>query len=156
MHTGGFGLDAVSGRDFFDPPGGVAGAAVNLSLTPGLTDNPGWIAAAIDGATAVGGNDVALALATLAEADLAGGNTRTFAQEFASIVADVGRRAADVQHGVEQAELQLTSVQALRDAQTGVSLDEELMDITKFERAYQAAARVISTVDELYQTVLSL
>jgi flagellar hook-associated protein FlgK len=30
------------------------------------------------------------------------------------------------------------------------------MDITRFERAYQAAARIISTLDELYQTVLSL
>ena len=156
VHSGGFGLDAVSGRDFFDPPGAVAGAAVNLSLVSGLADNPGWIAAAGDGATAVGGNDTVLALAALAEGDLAGGNTRTFAEEFASIVADVGRRSAGVQQGIEQAELQLTSVQAIRDAQTGVSLDEELMDITKFERAYQAAARVISTVDELYQTVLSL
>ena len=37
-----------------------------------------------------------------------------------------------------------------------VSLDEELMDINRFQRAYQAAARIITTLDELYQTVLSL
>jgi flagellar hook-associated protein 1 FlgK len=156
VHAGGFGLDGVGGRNFFAPPAGVAGAAASLALAPALADNPGWIAAASDAATAVGGNGNALALARLSEDDLAGGGTRTFAEEFASIIADVGRRSADVEHGIEQAELQLAQVQAIREAQTGVSLDEELIDITRFQRAYQAAAKVISIVDELYETVLSL
>ena len=39
---------------------------------------------------------------------------------------------------------------------SGVSLDEETIKILEFQRAYQAAARVISTVDELFGVLMSL
>jgi flagellar hook-associated protein 1 FlgK len=156
VHAAGFGLDGSSGRDLFAVPGTIPGAAATLSLAPGMADRPDFIAAATDAATAVGGNENLLALADLADADLAGGSSRTFAEEFAAIIGDVGRSAARQRLGAVQGEVQLAQLQALDDAQTGVSLDEELMDITRFERAYQAAARIISTLDELYQTVLSL
>ncbi len=156
VHAAGFGLDGGTGRDLFTPPVTVAGAALGLSLAPGMAGNPHFVAAAADATTAVGGNANLLALVDLADADLAGAGSRTFAQEFASILADVGRASARQQLGVAQGEVQLAQLQALDDAQTGVSLDEELMDINRFQRAYQAAARIISTLDELYQTVLSL
>lgn len=44
----------------------------------------------------------------------------------------------------------------MRDAVSGVSLDEELTNLVKFQRAYQAAARLVSAADELYQTLLAL
>jgi flagellar hook-associated protein 1 FlgK len=125
-------------------------------VDPTTASNPDFVAAAADAATAHGGNDNLLALAALADADLAGAGSRSFAEEFASILGDIGRSSARQRLGVEQGDVQLAQLQALKDGQTGVSLDEELMDITRFERAYQAAARIISTLDELYQTVLSL
>ena len=156
VHAGGFGLDGVTGRDLFTQPGGVAGAALGLSLAPGMAGNPDSVAAAADATTAVGGNAILLALAGLADADVAGGGNRTFAEEFAAILGDIGRASARQRLGVAQGEVQLAQLQALDDAQTGVSLDEELMDINRFQRAYQAAARIITALDELYQTVLSL
>jgi flagellar basal body rod protein FlgG len=44
----------------------------------------------------------------------------------------------------------------LKEYRQGVSLDEELSNLIKFQRAYQAAARLISVADELYQTLLAL
>jgi flagellar hook-associated protein 1 FlgK len=43
-----------------------------------------------------------------------------------------------------------------RDSASGVSLDEEMTNLTKFQRAYQASARVINTIDTLFDSVLSL
>jgi flagellar hook-associated protein 1 FlgK len=45
---------------------------------------------------------------------------------------------------------------ALREQVQGVSLDEELTNLISFQRAYQASARLITTADELLQTVIGL
>ena len=39
---------------------------------------------------------------------------------------------------------------------TGVSMDEELINLTKLQRSYQAAARIITVTDELMQTILNI
>jgi flagellar hook-associated protein 1 FlgK len=43
-----------------------------------------------------------------------------------------------------------------RDSVSGVSLDEEMTDLIKFQRAFEASARLITTVDELLATVINL
>ena len=43
-----------------------------------------------------------------------------------------------------------------RDSISGVSLDEEMTDLLRFQRAYQASAKLISTVDEMLEIVMSL
>ena len=72
------------------------------------------------------------------------------------MIADVGNRVQEAtfirQHQkkiVQQLQIQKASV-------TGVSLDEEMTQLIQFEQAYGAAAKMISTVDELMQTILSL
>jgi flagellar hook-associated protein 1 FlgK len=44
----------------------------------------------------------------------------------------------------------------IREATRGVSLDEELADLMKFQRSFEAASRVIRTADEMMTTVLGL
>ena len=39
---------------------------------------------------------------------------------------------------------------------SGVNLDEELVNLTKYQRAYQAAARIVTVTDELLQTILNM
>ena len=43
----------------------------------------------------------------------------------------------------------------MREAVSGVSLDEEMVALTKYQRAYQAAGRVLATVDELMQDLIN-
>jgi flagellar hook-associated protein 1 len=155
-HGSGYGSDGVSGRDFFAAPGAVSGAAASLSLATGLRDNPSWLAAASDSATAVGGSDNVLALLALADSPLAAGNTSSFGGEVAALVGDIGRQARAEQDGAANGQARFEQIQALHDSDTGVSIDEELLDMTKYQRAYQAGARIISTVDQLYETLLNL
>jgi flagellar hook-associated protein 1 FlgK len=156
QHRAGFGTDGVTGRDFFAPPAQVAGSARGLALAAGLTDNPEWLAAASTAATATGGNDNVLALAGLADQSLANGGRSTFVGELAGMIGDLGRAARSEADGVESTELALEQTRALHQSSTGVSIDEELIDITRFERAYQAGARIVQTVDRMYEALLQL
>jgi flagellar hook-associated protein 1 FlgK len=45
---------------------------------------------------------------------------------------------------------------AQRDSVSGVSIDEELVNLQQAERAFQAATKVISTADQMMQTILDL
>ncbi len=155
VHFAGYGMDGATGRDLFNPVP-VADAAANVTLIPGIADNPDWLAASTTVAEANGGNDNLLALSNLADVQLAGGGLRTFGEEVAEMVGVMGRTVQANLGGLERATLQLEQLQTMKESQTGVSLDEEMIDITRFQRAYQAGARIVTTVDEMYQTILTM
>lgn len=156
VHRAGFGSDGISGRDFFTPLTSSVGAARSLSLAPGMATQPAWLGASTTAANAVGGNDNVLALAGLATADLAGGNGATFGQEYAAMIGTLGSAVSRQQAREAQSQAQVDQLQALKESQTGVSIDEELIDITRFERAFQAASRIIQTVEQMFDTLLQL
>jgi len=56
---------------------------------------------------------------------------------------------------LEESTVIKTALTTQRDAVSSVSLDEETADLMKFQRAYQANARVISVVDELLDTLIN-
>jgi flagellar hook-associated protein 1 FlgK len=43
----------------------------------------------------------------------------------------------------------------MHQSETGVSLDEEMVNLTKFQNAYQAASKMIGVADQLMQTLLN-
>jgi flagellar hook-associated protein 1 FlgK len=47
-------------------------------------------------------------------------------------------------------------LQQQRDSVSGVSLDEEMTDLVKFQKAFQASAKLITTVDDLLDTVVNM
>ncbi len=132
--------------------------AYTLTVNPWVLDQPEYIAVGqidLDGARAVGDNRNALSLADLADAPVGPGNL-TFADAYRRLVTEIG---LDTEQAGQEALFQGKLVEQLtqmRDAVSGVSLDEELSNLIKYQRAYQAAARLISVADELYQTLLSL
>jgi flagellar hook-associated protein 1 FlgK len=155
-HASGFGTDGVGGRAFFDGPATVAGSAAGMQLAAGMQDNPAWVAAGGSVATASGGNENLLALIGLADANITQGGTVTLGGGGASLIAEVGRASRAESDAALDAQTQLEQERALLQSQTGVSLDEELVDLSRFERAYQAGARIIEAVEKLYEAVLSL
>lgn len=155
-HAAGFGLDGVSGRNFFEPPTGVAGAARNLELAAGLADNPQWIAASTTAATAVGGNDNLAIMLSLEDANLSGGGVRTLREDIADITAQVGRAVRANQEELLDARQELDTLSAMRESDVGVSIDEEMLDIVRFQRAYQAGAKLVQTANQMFDTVINM
>ncbi len=108
---------------------------------------------------AAGDNTIARAIADLAYQafDTGAGDaiSGTFNQFLARSISDFGEEVAgsDARLGDQRNIEQL--VRAQRDSVSGVSLDEEMADLLKFQRAFQASSRVISVVDELLNTVVN-
>ena len=102
----------------------------------------------------VSDNTNALALLALQVADTVSG-TSNYQETYGGLVGRVGTltRQAELNSSAQNRLLE-DSVQA-KESVSGVNLDEEAVNLTKFQQAYQAAAQVIATSDELFQTLLS-
>jgi flagellar hook-associated protein 1 FlgK len=153
QHAAGFGKDGVSGRNLFDLSPTSDGAARAIRLGVDVAGNPDAIAAAFDSASVPGGSDNAVALANIWKAPVTGG--RTASESYGDIVGGIGQRKSAVAQAVETQQAIKDQVQAMREAVSGVSLDEEMVSLTKYQRAYEAAGRVLSTVDELMQDLIN-
>jgi flagellar hook-associated protein 1 len=137
------------GNIFVPPPAGGVGAAAALSVS--LTD-PKLIAASSDGTSGSNGN--LAVLSAVATQPLANGQTPI--QSYSSIVFKVGSDTANVSADVTSSNLILQQLQDQRASTSGVSLDEEAANLIKYQTAYQAAARVVSTIETLLADTVNL
>jgi len=153
QHAAGFGLDGVGGRNLFSVTPTASGAARALSVSADVKGNPNAIAASGSQFTLPGGSDNAVLLSRLAVAPTVG--TRTAAQAYGDLVGDVGARKASAADDVilrKSVEDQMT---AMRESASGVSLDEEMIALSKYQRAYEASTKVITTIDQLLEELMA-
>ena len=147
VHLAGYGADGGTGRPLFVAPATMSGAASAMALDPSLIDRPDRLAAAASAAELPGGNGAAIQFSGLAESASFGGST--LANRFATLASEVGSRksAADAESSLRADTLSLAENMA--ESASGVSLDEEMIDMTRYQRAFEAASKVLRTADEL-------
>lgn len=147
-HRAGYGADGGTGRTLFVAPTTKAGAAAAMAINPALVGREDRIAASSTATDLPGGNGTAMAIAKLAETASFGG--ATLADRFAVFAGDVGSRkvAADGESSLREDTLAIAK--SLSESASGVSLDEEMVDLTKYQRAFEASTKILTTVDELY------
>jgi len=133
--------------NLFNPVATTAGAAAAFSVNATVAADPRDIAAGKSGNP--GDNANALDLAALQFQKFLAAGTETFSEAMGSIQFKVGAdsQSAKDQLGTNQAIL--TQLENSRDSVSGVSLDDESIDLLRFQRAYQAAAKYISVIDGL-------
>lgn len=154
-HQAGFGMDGVGGRDLFTAPAGQAFAAANLSLDAAIDADPNRVAAATDAALVSGDNRNAMALADLQDADLA--NIGTNANErFADMLAIIGKEVSVNAERAEIHDVRVNQSEGLRESVEGVSVDDEMLDLTRFQKHFEASSRVINTVNQLLDSLMNL
>ncbi len=138
--------------NFFDPAGTTA---ASISLVDTLT---AATLKASDGGAA-GDNSVALAVAQLATKafSVTGGDQidGTFSGFFGKTVSKLGQALAGANARVEDQTNIERLIRSQRDSVSGVSLDEEVADLMKFQRAFQASSRVFNVLDELLDLVVN-
>jgi flagellar hook-associated protein 1 FlgK len=150
IHRGGYGLTGATGADFFTGTG-----AADMAVNSALVANPALLqASGVAGAS--GDNQVALALAQLARQPQAGLANQTFSASFARTVAGLGQALASTNNALSDQDAVDSMLLRQRDAVSGVSLDEEMTDLMKFQKAFEASARLIATVDEMLSTLISM
>jgi flagellar hook-associated protein 1 FlgK len=103
-----------------------------------------------------GDNRNALALVQLHDQTIGMGGTATAQQAFTAMVAAAGAAANTAQRQSEHAEATVAQVDALRETVSGVSSDEEMMNVMKFQRAYQASLRVVETADSMLSELIHM
>jgi len=149
QNQAGFDLSGNAGGNFFTPPTGVTGSAANFSVA---ITNPNLIAASSDGSAGSNGNVTNL----IGVRDQALPSGAKPLDMFANLVLQVGTLGANAKADADASSMSLQQVTDQRGAVSGVSLDEETTNMIRYQRAYQAAARVVSTVNSMYDTLLSM
>jgi|SRR3989338_9062055 len=130
-----------------------------MSLNSTVEGNTKKVAAAKS--EAAGDGDNALSIADLQGGLTMGGvsgaasGTYTFDDYYNAIVGTVGIDTATAKDSVKQREAVKLQLENRRETISGVSLDEEMTNLIKFQHAYGAAAKLISTVDELLTTLMN-
>ena len=109
----------------------------------------------------IGDGDSALRIANLRNAaltapDIDGENTQTLNEYYASFIGQLGIEKNEASSTLETRSFILEQLNKRQSEISGVSLDEELTNMIKFEHSFQAAARMISTIDEMLQQLISL
>lgn len=175
LHKLGYTLQepATAGKDFFVAAGGGTITAANIRVNPEIVDNLANIAAAMrteqvtqNGVTTEkvlqGNGDLALMIASLAEGkfDYRGQNGAitnegTFAGYLQSVIAQLGTDSDDAYRMVQNGTLLSDHADRLRQAVSSVSLDEEMSDMIRFQHAYSASARVMTTIDEMLDKLIN-
>lgn len=140
LHKQGIDLEGSPGVELF-----LGSTAADMRVNPDIASAPRRLAVSESGAPGDGG--IAKRIADLADA--VGERYRTM----------LGRLGAEVRAASDRAELAETSLQTLivqEQSVSGVSLDEELSNLLQFQRAYEAAARIVSISNELALTILRM
>jgi flagellar hook-associated protein 1 FlgK len=103
-----------------------------------------------------GDNQTALRLAGLQNDLTMSANTATFDDYYNSLVGDVGVKVVEAGMNYENQYSTSAQLENYRQSVSGVSLDEEMVNLIKFQHAYNAAAKLITTVDELMDALMRI
>jgi flagellar hook-associated protein 1 FlgK len=150
VHVKGYGLDNTTGLEFF------TGNNINdIEVNSILETNPEKIGVS-SVKDAAGNNLIALAIVERRNTFLMSDGTQTLEDYYASTMTFVGIQSQQAQRNEENNELLVSQLETFRESYSGVSLDEEMVNLIQFQRAYEASARYISTVDRVMQTLINM
>jgi len=147
LHAAGFGLDGSTGNDFFS---GTGAEDIGVDV---VLDDLNAIAASQGGEAGDGSN--ALAIAQLKDALTMSGGTATFGDFYKSVVATLGVDCQEATRTAGNQKLLVEQFTNRKEAVSGVSIDEEVMNMLKLQRGYEAASRLLTIMDELIDRLIN-
>lgn len=143
IHSAGNDLDGNTGINFFKTLASAADASRLIDLSTNVSTSARSIA-----------GTAAMTLGNLLHSQVFSGGSIT--DQYRTIIFAVGSDLANAEVGLKEHEALLHQLKNRRQSISGVSIDEETVQILQFQRAYEASARLIRTVDELLQVTLGL
>jgi flagellar hook-associated protein 1 FlgK len=163
LHQLGYTLNDTPGQPFFQITAGKE--AETIKMNPDILDNVFLIAASnrtfVDeaGNTKVvkGSNEMALLIAGLKNKkfEYKEGQSGTVDDYFRSIIGELGVQGQEAHRQLENQKALVEHVESRRQSVSGVSMDEEMTNMIKFQHAYNAAARAMTTCDEILDKVIN-
>ncbi|MDQ1631621.1 MAG: flagellar hook-associated protein 1 [Frankiaceae bacterium] len=150
QHSVGTGLDGSTGNAFFSGTD-----AATLAVSPSLV--PAKIAASAGGAANDGNNALALfrVSTNTTAVTLPGGAPTSIGDALRALGGRLGSLASGAAAVAKTTSTAVDSATKTRSSQNGVSIDEEMVDLVKYQHAYSAAAKVVSTADQMLDTLIN-
>ena len=146
--------DLSAGTNTVALAGGSSAGAIQVNAA--ISTNLDLIAASSTLAGIPGNNDQAIDIANLQHALTMNSNSSTFEGFYNSLVSKVGGDVQNADAYYNHQSYMVFQLENRRESISGVSLDEEMINLIKFKTAYDAAAKLITTADEMLQTVLNM
>lgn len=128
--------------------------AADLKVNQTLQSNPDFLAAGLTGASGDASN--LSRLLDLQGQDLTALDSYSIEDFYATVVGEVGFEGAAAESTVEAQDSLLANLQQQRDSISGVNIDEEMIDLLRFQQAFDAASRFVTIVNDLTQTLVNL
>jgi flagellar hook-associated protein 1 FlgK len=136
-------VNGALGSSFFDAGAGPTAATIDVAA--GLRADPQTLPT---GTGASGSRDLALAVSQLRDG-------ASVDQAYRAFVAQVGSNTREATRQEANAQVLTDAVENRRQSVSGVSLDEEMSNLVRFQRSYQASARAMSTLDEMLDVLIN-
>ncbi|MCM3174155.1 flagellar hook-associated protein FlgK [Paenibacillus sp. MER 99-2] len=168
LHQLGYTMDGTTtpGLPFFTASdGGTTITAGNISLNAEILADPNKIATSLrttdaSGTETVikGNNTLAILLANLKDTPMKsadGLRNATIGAQFSAIVGQLGVQSQEAARQTSNSEFLVEQVDTRRQSVSGVSLDEEMANMIKFQHAYSASARFMTTYDQLLDKLIN-
>ncbi|MBF0517434.1 MAG: flagellar hook-associated protein FlgK [Nitrospirae bacterium] len=118
--------------------------------------DPTQIAAASSPTAIPGGNGNALAMVALSKQSISVLSDSTISEYYASVVATIGNNAASANDNLTFSKNVLAQLQQQNASVSGVSLDEQAMNLVQYQKSYQAAAQIVNVTSTLLDTLVNL
>ena len=152
VHRTGF-IGATAAGNFFDSS---RTTARTIRLDTAISANVTSIAAS-GIANESGDNTVALALSQLRDTvTTVNGQSVSLSEGYRNVVASIATSVNSAGSTATAARTLATLSDARRESIKGVSIDEEMVNLMKYQQSYAAAARLITVVDEMSQTLINM
>jgi len=145
----GFNQSGSAGKNFFNVPAAAPDSAADISVS---ITNPSQIAASSDGTAGSNANLAnfsAVQTTALPGGDTPGNTYANLVYQVGSLTANASAESSATTSSLLQLNDQLSSV-------SGVSIDQESANLITYQTAYEAAARVVSTIQGLFTITLSM
>ncbi|MDB6022600.1 MAG: Flagellar hook-associated protein FlgK [Pedosphaera sp.] len=150
VYSKGYDLNGGTGQNFF-----TGTDATTIGVNSSVANDPSKLqASGTSGAS--GDNTVILAMAQLANQSISGLNNQTFSQSYAGTVASLGSSLASVNDQITNTSAVSQMLGTQRNSVSGVSIDEEMTNMVQFQKAYQASAELITTVNQMLSTLIAM
>lgn len=123
-----------------------------LSINNDILNDPNKIAISADGTS--GNGDIALNIANLSSKKDSSGTA--LMDSYSNLVARIGNDSKSAADSSQAYQLSLNQLKQQRSSYSGVSVDEEMGNVIRFQRSYDASARLIKIADDMLQTLLNM
>ncbi|MBX2859617.1 MAG: flagellar hook-associated protein FlgK [Vampirovibrio sp.] len=155
----------LSPAPIFDLPVGAGLDLFRYQINPTVLADPNLVAAAINDPAATGppagfagpgdGRN-ALLMGQLRDGAFAGLGNTGFVEYFNGVVANLGIDTRSFENRSDAQESLTTSLDLRRQSISGVNVEEELIDMIRFQRAFEAASKVVQVFDEIVQNIINI